>query len=482
MKFIFKIFFLSFLFFSCSKKNEKPLINERVSAFLESNKNVVLFGKVEINSLLNKSDLKKVPKIGLVLNSVLDEFKSTIILENPMYYASEGPFDKKGIPSSFYTFISIKNSDSLVLDLTKKGYDFNEYEGFKYAEFGKFSLGVEHDLAIVVFKQEVYNSRDILNLAFSNTKGKLSNALVNKMLLAKGDISASLDLNALYSTSNTELEKLSEEKRKEIKSLVQNSFIQTSVEFKEGEVIIDSKNYFSDQLKNKLFFKTDKNAVLLSKLGNGTPRLALTLNIDINKLENFINEYSPGFFNKIGNELGGPIQMVLMMGGDNPLSGLFNGELGFSLFGEPQFNGAFIPDFNVFLGLGDKGNSIADLVKPFLSIGTMKTKIDSRSVFCSTSEKYFPKSSKKISSPIGFEAFGKKSITGFANFEGMDMSSFELEGGAKIITEIKYITFEVDSSGFIIHIKAKNQKDNILKETLNFFLEEYKSQISNLPI
>ena len=152
MKFIFKIFLLSFLFFSCAKKNEKPLINKRVSAFLNNNKNVVLFGKVELNSLLNKSDLKKVPKIGLVLNSVLDEFKSTIILENPIYYASEGPFDTKGIPSSFYTFISIKNSDSLVL--TKKGYDFNEYEGFKYAEFGKFSLGVENDLAIVVFKQE----------------------------------------------------------------------------------------------------------------------------------------------------------------------------------------------------------------------------------------------------------------------------------------------------------------------------------------
>ena len=482
MKFIFKIFLLSFFIFSCAKKNEKPLINERVSAFLNINKNVVLFGKVELNSLLNKSDIKKVPKIGLLLNSVLDEFKSTIILENPMYYASEGPFDTKGIPSSFYTFISIKNSDSLVLNLTKKGYDFNEYEGFKYAEFGKFSLGVENDLAIVVFKQEEYNSRDILNLAFSNTKGKLANDLVNKMLLAKGDVSASINLNALYSTSNTELEKLSEEKRKEIKSLVKNSYIQTSVEFNDGEVIIDSKNYFSDQLKNKLFFKTDKNAVLLSKLGNGTPRLALTLNVDINKLENFINDYSPGFFNKIGNELGGPLQMVLMMGGDNPLSGLFNGELGFSLFGNPQLNGGFIPDFTVFLGLGDKGDSIADLVKPFLTNGTMKTKIDSRSIFCSSSEKYFPQIPKKISSPFGFESFGKKSITGFANFEGMDMSSFELEGGAKIITEIKYITFEVDSSGFIIHIKAKNQKDNILKETLNFFLEEYKSQISNLPI
>ena len=90
--------------------------------------------------------------------------------------------------------------------------------------------------------------------------------------------------------------------------------------------------------------------------------------------------------------------------------------------------------------------------------------------------------SKKISSPFEFDAFGKKSITGFANFDGMDMSSFDIEGGAKIISEIKYITFEVDSSGIIIHIQDKNQKDNILKETLNFFLEEYESQISNLPI
>ena len=64
----------------------------------------------------------------------------------------------------------------------------------------------------------------------------------------------------------------------------------------------------------------------------------------------------------------------------------------------------------------------------------------------------------------------------------MDMSSFELEGGAKIITTIKYVTFELDSNGFILHLKTKNQKDNILKETLNFFLREYETQISSLPI
>ena len=317
-------------------------------------------------------------------SNTADEFKSKVNIEKPVYYAAEGPIESNGIPTSFYTFINIKNSDSLVSNLTKKGYDFNENEGYKYAEFGKFCLGIEKNLAIVVFKQQEYNAKDILNLAFSNTKGKFSNDLINKMLLARGDISASFDLNALYSSSNTELEKLSEEKRKEIKSLVKNSYIQTTVEFKNGGLIIDSKNYFSDQLIDKLFFKTDKNTVLLSKLGKGTPRLALTLNLDINKLQNFINDYFPDFFNKIGDELGGPVQMALMMGGDNSLSGLFNSELGFSVFGEPQSSGGFIPDFTVFLGLGDKGNSIAELVTPFLNNGLMKTRIDSRSIFCSS--------------------------------------------------------------------------------------------------
>ena len=62
------------------------------------------------------------------------------------------------------------------------------------------------------------------------------------------------------------------------------------------------------------------------------------------------------------------------------------------------------------------------------------------------------------------------------------MSTFDLEGGAKILNIIRYINFEVDENGARIFIKAKNGKENILKQSMNFFLQEFESQISGISI
>jgi hypothetical protein len=79
--------------------------------------------------------------------------------------------------------------------------------------------------------------------------------------------------------------------------------------------------------------------------------------------------------------------------------------------------------------------------------------------------------------PEGCENFGKKAFSGFVNFEGMDVASFDLQGGAKIINVIKYINFEMDENGGRIIIKAKEGKENILKQSMVFFLKEFESQI-----
>jgi hypothetical protein len=170
-----------------------------------------------------------------------------------------------------------------------------------------------------------------------------------------------------------------------------------------------------------------------------------------------------------------------MMGGEDSLAGLINVELGFVLMGEPNASGSVVPEFNAYVGLGNKGKSLAEMANSFLTKGTMKTEITSKGISCYSSDLYGPKNGERIILPKGCEGFGKKSMTGFVNFEGMDLSSFELNGAAKVLNIIKYITFEVDENGGKLLIKAKKGKENILKQSMEFFVKEFESQITGLP-
>ena len=58
-------------------------------------------------------------------------------------------------------------------------------------------------------------------------------------------------------------------------------FIGTIVKFEDGAAIIETKNYFSDALKAKMFFNSDSKAPVLSKLGKGNARVGFSTNIDI---------------------------------------------------------------------------------------------------------------------------------------------------------------------------------------------------------
>ena len=72
------IFFISILLFSCGNNSENRSVKEHMSAFLNDNPTIAVFGKVDLNSLLNKADYKSVPKFGNLIESELNELQKTI--------------------------------------------------------------------------------------------------------------------------------------------------------------------------------------------------------------------------------------------------------------------------------------------------------------------------------------------------------------------------------------------------------------------
>ena len=152
-------------------------------------------------------------------------------------------------------------------------------------------------------------------------------------------------MHSLYTTSNTDLEDLDDDVKKELDEALTDTYIQTIVKFEDGAAILETKNYFSEKLKGQMFFDSDESAPIVAKLGKGKARFGLSMNLDMKKMQSFIDSYSPETMQDLSSLMGGPAQMALMAAGDDGLAGLFNGKFGVVMLGDPNLNGALVPGF-----------------------------------------------------------------------------------------------------------------------------------------
>jgi hypothetical protein len=180
--------------------------------------------------------------------------------------------------------------------------------------------------------------------------------------------------------------------------------------------------------------------------------------------------------------MGGAAAFVMAAGGEALLPNLLSGELGAVLVGQPNEEEG-ISDFNFYVGLGPKGKLFATEAKNFLSMGMARVDLNGKGIAGYSSPDFLPGPGKSIKLPAGCEGFGKKGITAFVNLEGADLSSFDLDQKeTRIIQLIKYIWFEMDENGSKMVLKAKDGKENILKQAVDVVIEEFSSTLSNMGV
>lgn len=482
MKFVLKItslFLFIIILSACSKKTGGDL-GKSASAFIEANDQVILFGSMDLISILNKAEYKSIDKFGKILESQIDRMKSGLDLEAGFYYAIEGPF-VDGNPGTVYMFAKVKSLDSLKSLLTKDGYDFETTDGIDYFRDGDASVGVKNGLAILLTKSGEYDEIAMVKKAFEMTKGKVMSGAGAELLAQKGDISINSHLYNQFVTANNMTAEMPKEKMDQLADMMKGSFSQANIHFEDGQLRIAMDNEFSANLTKRMMFKTDASAIVLSKAGNGEPKVAVATNLDLDKLQSWIEDFVPGGMSAV-MENAGPLQMGLMMAGGK-LSNAFNGMISFAMFGDPNA-GAMVPDFSIFAGLGKDGKGLIDLALSggMLSGGTMKTKVTKEGVTAYSSEEYAGGNGKRISVPNGCETFGKEGITGFANLQNIDLAAFELEGPGKLVELVKYANFHISTEGGEILVKLKNSKENVLKQSVQHMLKEFEGQISNISM
>lgn len=468
------------ILFSCGNSKDNRTPGEYLSAFVKSNPNIVTFGKIDLNQLLEKAEYKKLPKVGVILNGYLNELSGAINLETPIHFAMEGPFLADGTPETVYAFIETINPDTLAAKVSQQGFDVEEDHGMHYFADGDVALGTKNNLTVIISKKGEFDAKTLLNKAFEDSQKDLDEGRIEEILDEEADLVAGVSMQNMYSTSNTELKDLSADKRKQVDEMVKDSYVLTTLNFEEGQVVMNTRNLFSDALMEKMFLRSDDGASIVKRLGSGKPTIGFSMNMDMRKLQDFLETYSPNTMKELAESAGGPAAMMMAMGGKDMLGNMLTGEMGAVLVGSPNMQEG-MSDFNFFVGLGKQGRMMAEEGKMFLdAMGMQEVKLDQQGLWVSSNKAFSASSGGRLQLPQGCEDFGTKGMHFFMNLDGVDLSSFEFEDGQKIIYLVKYINFEMDNEGSTLTIKAKKNDGNMLKQAVDLLFKELEGKIGGL--
>ncbi|MCE3296957.1 MAG: hypothetical protein K0R65_2671 [Crocinitomicaceae bacterium] len=465
----------AFFMLSCSGDLSDRTAQEYLSAYMKDNKQVVLFGKIDAKQILEKADYKNIPKAAVLLKSEMQQYEAALDLSQGICFALEGPFAKDAAPSKFLAFVKVKSMDSLTSKITSLGLMMEEEGDMKFTQDNDVSIGVKEHLAIFITKKGNYDGKVALKEAFEKTEQDPSEGKIEKILSQKGDILMGVSFQNLYATSNTSLEELPPAKKKQFEALVNDSYIQSRISFEKGQAVFESQNLFSKELMDRMFFQEDPGAAILAKLGKGNARLGVTMNMDMNKMESFVDDFAPDFKRSL-SRLSFQMQLIMSSLGDKPLTNLLNGQLGLVMVGDMMRDGSLVPDANIYIGLGNKGKDVSEALAAFLpkdGLYGMHVNVNDKEVYIASGGS----DAKELSIPAFAAEFGKKGVTAFINFDGMDMESLGLRNEGKALYAFRHIMVTVDNNGSQMIITGKNPDENILKQVVNVYVKDLEKSI-----
>lgn len=466
---------LFFLFFSCNS-NQNRVISEDVSAFVESDSSIAYFGYVDVKSILDKAEYQSIEKFGSEIAKEVGVFEKLISTDQPIYFAIEGTTDLKNKIPAVYAFADVTNRDSLVANIQKKGFDMDKAKEFDFHESGDVAFAVSDKRIVFITKPGLTDGKSIIKKAFEGLNGDCPDNKVKEILSQKGDVVLGTDLEASYRGLD-KIVQIDESKKSELKKMTENSYSQAILTFESGAINLNTKNFLTNELK--AYFGMGANADnVVSKLGSGPVQAAFVMNADMKKIQSFLDRFAPNFMEKVTENAGGEAQFALAMLGDEGLAGLFSGKLGIALMGTPDNSGAFKPEFNFYVELG---KSVLPMVKGMsdgIGASMAKFEMNGTKINGFTSAGFLP-GNGGLKLPKGCEKFGRKAISGFVNFDGLDMSSFDLDGNERYLKLFNYLTFEMDADGGLIHLEAKDKQKNILKVIVDEASQDIKERVNS---
>jgi hypothetical protein len=464
------LFLLFITFFSaCSEEKKERSLNEKFTSYSNQNESVIFSGKIYLNNILENADYQHIPKINKLISSELESFKQGIYIDSGVYFSVEGLLQSNGKPSKMHLFATLKNKDSIHTKIASLGLLLEHSKNLDYAIGPNFSIGIQDDIVLLQYQEKGSITVNDFNKLFQELNKKsisISDRIQNEKSSA---IQITTHLEHIYQLYNKNLGvKLGEIKQKEIKTLLNDASLSTTLKFESGGITIDTKHNFSAALKNRLFFN-ESSINTLSKLAPGKATAGISTHIYPLKVQTLLEDFSPDFFQQVAS-MHGNIALGMMALGNRPITNLFGGQLAFMYFGASDSR-------SFYLTLGDKGKSISDLTRSFFDTNPLYT-LNIREKEISAISKNHVSKIQRLSLPNFAKDFGTHGIDCFMDITDYTSTQPSFLEEYPFLEAISWVKVSVSNEGSTIRIQGKDAEIGILKQITNVYLNKIRDAIS----
>jgi len=484
----------------CKSKSTSEL-NANVAAFVSNSDKVVAYGYLDFTSIEKKAGLTQIPELGSFVQEQLASIRGGLRLSDKIHFALEGPLDREGIPSSSYIFMSIENKDSLQLMFEEMGFFFEKEKDLMV--FYDMNMAIAFNESTVVWINQDFSENepiDLLENTFAILKSESKEERVTKVLAQESDLLIASHLENLYKTSNTSLKNLSKEQQEEIDDIVEDGHLFFTLDFNDGNLTakLNASNV-SDDFKAVQIFKEKGAHEVIKNIGPGAPLFAMTLALDVERLEDYLTEQFLSDTDKsLFSLFGTQGQLIESMVGDE-LSDITDGNIGMMFKNGENTNGmGGIPMVNIYLGLGNETDNLMDLLQTYTEEGTVKdlgdgyyqfiqgiALIKDNSVVMQSGAE--SKASFKVA-PLTeiseMKDFGDQPFSLYIDLKNIIGSDVDITRGNNFMQLLFQLSdhFSIDGNNeeIVAKLVLKDKNTNILKQLVKSFEEELKDQVGNI--
>lgn len=320
-----KVFFLSFLAFlfvvvSCNKKNDKDTQSVSESYFM--NHEMVSFGKIDVNQIQQMAELDKIPLLGALVGSQIENIKKGVDVKTPIYFG----FELNNDETKMTAFAKVENKDSLKSILAGEGYSFETIDDMLLAEEDGMIIAFNESFATIQTGDKLDGKKFIQDLKQNLTKESDDKNLVQtiqKTLSFDSPISITASLEKLNSINLSDLG--STIKTTKVKDDLNKDLYQHfNILFNKGDITINTETLGDTKQLSKLNFigkNTFANKIRLT----GKESFYLALNANFAKIEQAQKSVFAEILKEINKE--GLAGIGNFISKDHPLTSLASGEL-----------------------------------------------------------------------------------------------------------------------------------------------------------
>jgi hypothetical protein len=456
-RFFLTILISVFLIISCSEKEKVKSVEDSFVSYVSNSPSSIIFGKVVLKDFIANLHYQDLPKLNVLLSKEVATISKGFDLNEPIYFSIDSLFQPNGDPTGMFLFMKVKNKDSLADKLSSLGY-LIEPGKEKLNIIGQNISGqIDNQLAILHFSK--YASKKTVQQAIEKTKATTNNQI--KTNLSKlCALSANIHLEHMQRLLDNQFLDRPASKRDELIALYQNSFITADFQLQQEKLIGNIIFDFNSALKKRLFFDT-KAEHNLSNISKNDFVSGIGISLNSLKADLFLTDFYPSLLSTLGgNNL--TTQMIFMMLGNRPISNLTNGNIAFA------YNNSGFPTCNI--ELGNKSNEIKKMGTPYLNyLNLGQIRFEGNNLLNTSLTK-----NKQI------EYLSKWKNGFLLVYDSKNDSRIRsINEETKFLEGISSIIFTLNNEGGNIVIKGKKQKEGLLHQIANVYINELKGLINN---